>query len=155
VGQRGHRPDLGGGVECVTHGQRRGERAQGVDDLVVPRAGGEYPGAEVAGLPVVEQSGREQVVADLGQVEVGVVEDDRGRLAAQFQGHRAEQAAAGFRDAPARGGGAGEGDLVHVAVLDQVGAGLPAARDDVDHTRRDACVRDGLREQERVQHRFG
>src|SRR6202042_538396 len=107
------------------------------------------------GLPVVDEGGGEEVLADRGQVEVGVVEDDRGRLAAELERDRAEQPAAHLGDPPSGGGRAGERDLVDVRVLDQVGADLAAARHDIDHAGREAGGDDRVGEQVRVEHRLG
>jgi hypothetical protein len=49
----------------------RGDR---LDDFGVAGARGEDAAGEAAGLPVVEQARREQRLAELGQVEIDVVE---------------------------------------------------------------------------------
>ena len=69
-------------------------------------------------------------------VEVGVVEDDGGGLAAELEADPLELLAAHRGDLAAGGGRAGEGDLVDARVGDQVLADLAAAGDDVDDARR-------------------
>ena len=60
---RRHRADLRRRVECVADLQRRRRTpVSGVDDLLVARGRGEHPGAEEAGLPVVEQRGSEEAL---------------------------------------------------------------------------------------------
>ena len=51
--------------------------------------------------------------------DIGVVENDRRRLAAEFQAHALELLAAQGGDAAADGAGTGEGDLVHAGVAHQ------------------------------------
>ena len=51
-------------------------------------------------------------IGGIDGVEVGVVADDRGRLAAELERHALEPLAAERRDLAAGGGAAGEADLV-------------------------------------------
>ena len=67
-------------------------------------------------------------------VQVGVVEDDRRGLAAEFEGDRPQQSPARFGDPAARGGGAGERDLVDARMFDQVGTHFTAAGNNVEDT---------------------
>ena len=68
-------------------------------------------------------------------VEVGVVEDDGGGLAAELEGDAAQVLRAELGDVPAGGAGTGEGDLVDARVGDEVLAVLAAGGDDVQHAR--------------------
>ncbi len=65
-------------------------------------------------------------------IEIGIVEDDVGRLAAKFERQRLAGAGRGFADLAADLGRAGEGDLVDARVGDQRRAGLAVAGDDVE-----------------------
>src|SRR5581483_6111335 len=99
--------------------------------LVVAVAGGEDAGLGHARLAVDEDGAAEK--SGDGLVEVGVVEDDGGRLAAQLEGDAPQALAAQRRDALAGGGAAGEADLVDVGVGDEVLAHGPVGGDDVEH----------------------
>ena len=63
-------------------------------------------------------------------VDVGVVEDDQRRLAAQLEQHRLQVARRGLGDDAADARGAGEVDAAHLRVgdqrLDDLGRVLPA-----------------------------
>ena len=68
-----------------------------------------------------------------GGVDVGVVEDDVGRLAAEFERDLLQIASGGLKDELANFGRAGEGDLVDVRMRGQRGAGrFAVAGNDVD-----------------------
>ena len=68
-----------------------------------------------------------------GGVEIGVVQDDVGRFAAEFERNFFQVAGGGVQDQLADFGGAGEGDFVHVGMRGESGAGgFAVARDDVD-----------------------
>jgi hypothetical protein len=81
-----------------------------VGDLQQPAAGG-------ADLALVEEDRVGGPVG--GQVQVGVVEQDVGRLAAQLQQDLLDRAGGQGRDPPADRGRAGEGDLVDLGRGDQ------------------------------------
>ena len=100
--------------------------AEGVDHLVVALPGCEDAGLGDACLAVVHE--RRHLEAVHGGGQVGVVEDDGGRLAAELERHPLELLAADAGDAPAGSRRAGERDLVDVAVADQVLADLAARR---------------------------
>jgi hypothetical protein len=72
--------------------------------------------AGAADLPLVEPDRVDHALDDA--VEVGVVEDDEGRLAAELQRQLLAAPGGGRADDAADLGGAGEGDLVDVRVLD-------------------------------------
>jgi hypothetical protein len=67
-------------------------------------------GARAADLPLVEPDRIDQPLDRA--VDIGVVEDDVGGLAAQLERQRLARAGRGLADAAAHLGGAGEGDLV-------------------------------------------
>ena len=81
------RPDLGGGVGGIAdlHGADRGRER--LVDLGLAAAGHEDAGLGEAGLAVVHDGAGEQHRD--GLVEVGVVEHDGGRLAAELERARA------------------------------------------------------------------
>ena len=81
-----------------------------------------------------------------GRVQVGVVEDDEGRVAAQLHGHALHRAGALGHEQLAHRGGAGEGELADRGIGGQFPADLDGlAAEDVDHSRRDARARRQLR----------
>jgi hypothetical protein len=136
--------DLGGRVGGVAdgHGPHGGD--QGVYHVLVPAVWGEEAGLCHAGLAVVGEGG--VLESGRGGGQVGVVADDRGRLAAELQGVSLEVLAAERRDSPAGGGGAGERHHVDTGVPDEVLTGRGPAGDDVlravpRHDRRDHAGR--------------
>ena len=97
----------------------------------------EDAGAGLAHLPGVEVDAEQG--ADDGALEVGVGEDDVGRLAAELQGDLLDVSGGGLHHLFAHLCGAGEGDLVHQVRGGQACAGvLTGAADDVHHARRAA-----------------
>ena len=95
------------------------------------------PGA--ADLALVEEDGVNQAFDSA--IEVGIVEDDEGRFAAQLQGQLDAFAGGGAADEAADGGRAGEGDFVQVFMGSQGGAGFIAAGDDINDARWQAPLR--------------
>ena len=83
-------------------------------DLGEPLARHEHPGQRGAGLARVEVALRHAGGDRL--LEVGVVEDHVGRLAAELQRHRFTVARGQLRTRLPGAGGAGEGDHVDVGV---------------------------------------
>src|SRR5699024_5771750 len=70
-----------------------------------------------------------------GGAEVGVVEDDRRRLAAELEEHLLERFGGGDHDLLAGGRGAGEGDQVHARVGGELCAhAVVRRRHDVRHS---------------------
>src|SRR5699024_1329826 len=130
-----HRAELGGGVEPVADGGLGGGVGHGLRELLVDRVLHVEAGAGRAGLAVAEHP-RGHGSGD-GGVPVAVGEDDVGALAAQLERDFLEVALGGVHDELAHLGGTGEGDLVHVVVRGDGGAGVAEAGDDVGHTRRD------------------
>jgi hypothetical protein len=98
----------------------------------------QQPRADAATLPVIEEDG----VGRLGNggFEVaGVLEDNVGRFAAQFQAHFFKVAGDRADDEPADFARAGEGNLVHVLMRGQCGPGsLTEPGDDIDHAHGEA-----------------
>ena len=104
--------------------------------LVVDRALDQQPragGAALAG--VLDQRADDR--GD-GGVEVGVGEDDVGRLAAELQLDRREPARARLGDQRAGRGGADERHVVDARVLGERGPGRAVPGRDLDHPARDA-----------------
>ena len=103
-----------------------------------------------AALAVVEE---DRVGGARDRIIVGVVEDDVGALAAQFQGQLLQVAGSRSRDDQlADLGGTGEGHLVDIIVRGQGRAGgLAEAGHHVHHALGHACLSDQFREPQRGQ----
>jgi hypothetical protein len=95
-----------------------------------------------AGLAVVEEDTK--VDPRDGVVNVGILEDDVGRLATELEGDLLQVGGGGgLEDCAADDGGTSEGDLVDVHVRGESGTSdLTEAGDDVDDTRREASFLD-------------
>jgi hypothetical protein len=90
------------------------------------------------------------------QVDVGVVEDDTGVLAAHFGLNRYPARHSGRRDAPSDAGGSGEGDGIHPLVVDQAVAEVRPADEQVEDTGGQTRAGERVREPHRQQrHRAG
>jgi hypothetical protein len=76
-----------------------------------------------------------------GGLDVHVIENDGGRLAAEFQRAAGDPLAADRRDPPPGRRRAGEGDLVHARIADQQLSDLTVGGDHVEYARQQA---DGL-----------
>ena len=133
-------------VEAADH------RRQRVDDLVVALAAGEDARLRNARLAVVHQR-RDLEPLDRGG-EVGVVEDDRGRLAAELEAHALELLTADRGDAPARGGRTGERDLVDAGVAHEVLTDFAPGGQDRHDALRDAGLVEQLGHEVRVERRL-
>src|SRR6476661_8864935 len=106
-------------------------------EVGVDRALDEHSRARLAALAgrVVDRPDR----ARDGVLEVRVGEDEIRALAAELEDQALDPVGGEPHDLGAGRSRAGEGDLFHAGVLDQVRAdGLPGARDDVDRARREA-----------------
>ena len=109
------------------------------DHGVVQRTRDQQSRAAHAELAGVEDEGLDDG-AD-GHVEVGVLEDDVGGVAAELHGDRLEVLAGDAGGVPADRGGPGEGDLVDAGVPQQrLADDLAGAGDDVEHAVGDAGV---------------
>src|SRR5690606_9844777 len=119
------------------HGGRRR-----LGHLVVPGPGHQEPGGDGAALPGVGRGGEGGQRG--GRVEVGVVEDDEGRLAAQLEEHARQVLGGGGHDLASGGGGAGERDQVDARVGREHGAqGVVRAGDDVEDAGREVGLLGG------------
>ena len=83
----GHeRPEVGGEVHRVAQHDLAGPLDEQAHELVVDRLVHQRPGARLAHLAVVQERAPQHDAG--GDVEVGVVEHDVGRLATELEGHR-------------------------------------------------------------------
>ena len=114
------RAEVGLAVGGQAHLDPAGAIEQPLHELVVDAGRHKEARAAFARLAVVHEGGPQAAVD--GDVEVGVVEDDVGALAAQFQRHLLDRAGRLDHDLAAHFGAAGEGDLVD----QRVGAQLRA-----------------------------
>ena len=101
-------------VEAVAHLEGLGALGEHLDELVVDAPLDEAAARGGAALAGGAEGAPEHALD--GQVEVGVVHDDDGVLAAHLQAHALEVGGAGEVDLAAHLGGAGEGDEGHVGV---------------------------------------
>ncbi len=103
-------------------------------------------------LPVVHERGELEALD--GRGEIGVVEDDRRRLATEHEGAALELLPRNRRDLAPSGGRAGEGDLVDAGMTNEVLADFTAGGHDADHALGHARFFEQLRHEERVERRF-
>ena len=87
--------------------------------------------------------------------DVGVVEHDRCRLAAELEARAHESLRRDGRDVPARDRGAREADLVDAGMANEIVARLAAGRDHVEDAGRQARGLDALGEDVGVRRRLG
>ena len=132
----GHGANLGFRVQRAANFQRLGHAGDGIDNFVITAGRHQNAGARRAGLAVIAEGRKAHAFEQRGNF--GVFQNDRGRLAAQFKGHRAQQAAAHLRNLAAGRRGAGEGHLVDAGVRHKVGAHFTITRHPVDHPGRNA-----------------
>lgn len=134
----------GGHVEWVSDLVGLGALLEAGDELVVDALLHVDAGAGAAALAVVEEDTK--VDPRDGVVNVGVVEDDVGRLASKLEGDLLQVGVgSGLEDLATDKGGAGEGDLVDIHVRGESGTGsLSEAGDDVDDSGREASLLDEL-----------
>ncbi len=149
--RRDDRADVDRLVERVADPQRLHPRPQlGVHPLG-DRFGDQQPRAGAAHLALVEPD-RVDDALDRA-VEIGILEDDERRLAAELERQLLARAGGRLTDGAADLGRAGEGDLVDVVVFDQRRAGRAVAGDDVDDAGRQPDLDADLGEGERGQRR--
>ena len=110
--------------------------ARALDELVVALSGDHDPGQRRAHLAGQRALGLGQRGG--GLLQVHVVEDQRGRLAAQLERAAGDALAADRGDLPPGRGRPGEGDLVHPRVADQQLGDLTVGGHHVEHTGRKA-----------------
>ena len=111
----------------------------GFDELFVDRFLHQDAAAGGADFALIDEDAEERAVD--GGFEIGVGEENVGRLAAEFEGDALHSIGGLFHDDLADGGAAGEGDLVYVGMLNErSAAGFSEAGDDVDDAWRQAAV---------------
>ena len=125
--------DLSRGSPTVSVGMRARSLATNFRSTLF---GDQQPRARAADLALVEPD-RVDDALDRA-VEIGVVEDDERRLAAEFERKLLARARRRAADDAADLGRAGEGDLVDVVMPDDGRARRAVAGDDVDDARRQA-----------------
>ena len=141
------------GSSAVADLQRLGVVGHALDELLVDRLLDEQPRAGAADLAGVGE--HRHAGARHRRVQIGVGEDDVGRLAAELQRHALEVAGDGLDDLLAGQVRAGERHLVHARVRRQRRAGgLAEAGHDVDHAGRHARLQAQLAQPQRRQRRL-
>src|SRR5436190_5294131 len=118
-------------AQRVAHDHALRLLGEAADHVVVDAPGGEHPCRRRAVLAGVVVAGARNRLH--GGLHVDVVEDHDRRLAAELEVHALERLGRVLGDPLAGLDRAGERHHVHVVVLDQRGAHLVAARDDVEH----------------------
>ena len=145
------RADVGVLVERAADAQPRHPRLHLGDEGIGDAFLDEQPRSGAADLALVEPDPVDQSFHRA--VEVGILEDEEGGLAAELQ----RELLAGTRRRPADDlahlGRAREGDLVHAGMVDDRGAGARAARNDVDDALRHAGPLADLGKQKRGERR--
>ena len=117
-----------------------------------PVPGNEHPGEGGAGLAGVHVA-TEEPGGD-GGGEVGVVEQDVGRLAAELERDPLDALGRQLHDPPAGPGGAGEGDHVDLGVRgDRFTDDRPDPADQIEHAGREPHLVDDVGQDERVDRR--
>src|SRR6266542_2633117 len=133
LGSRNQRAKSGAALIRVSDHGGLGGRAGDLGGAVMPVAGYEHAGMRGAALPAVTEAVPDHLRDNRRQV--GVIQDDGGGLAAEFQGHRLDRGGRELADPAAGSRGTGEADHVHAAVR---GQRLPSLRarpgDHVDNT---------------------
>lgn len=132
---------LGEGVAELVLG---GTLLEALDELVVDALLDQQAGTGTAALAVVEEDTK--VGPRDGVVNVGIVEDNVGGLAAELEGDLLQVTlGSGLEDHTANQGGTSEGNLVNVHVAGDGGTGgATETGDDVDDTGREAGLDDQL-----------
>ena len=120
------RADVDGLVERIADAEGRHARLELGDEALLDRLLHEEARAGAADLALVEPDGVDEALD--GAVEIGVLEDDVGRLAAELEAEALAGAGGGLADDLADLGRAGEGDLVDIGMIDDRGAGARPRR---------------------------
>ncbi len=141
----GERAHLGLRVEGVADPDLRERAGQRLDELVVAGPADDEPGQRRAHLAAEEALGAGDGAG--GGLEVHVVEDDGGGLAAELERAAGDPLAAERGDAAAGRGRAGERDLVDAGVAHEQLGDLAVGGDDVEDAGRQADVLGDLGEQ--------
>ncbi len=108
--------------------------------------------AGAAHLALIEPDGIDDAFD--GAIEIGIVEDDEGRLAAELEGERLAGTRRLVADEAAHFGRTGEGDLVDTFVRHQGGSGFAGTGDDIDDARRQAHLAAEFGEEKRCERRI-
>ena len=148
------RTHVGLRVERIAQYHLAGARQQFFHEGVLHRFVHEHPGAVGAHLALGVEITQQR--AGHGVIQVGVLEHDQRRLAAQFQGHRFQGIGGGTHHRLAGAHLAGERDLVDARVRGQRLAGFREALHHVEHAVRQAGFLEHFRQTQRRQRReFG
>ena len=140
-------------VQRIAHPQHRELPLELLDQNLLDVLLHEQARASAADLALVEPDGVDDGVD--GGVEIGRVEDNDRRLAAELERHLNAQPGGLAPEQLANSGGAGEGDLIDARVVAEVAAHLAGSREDVDHAGRHAGLRHDLGEEDGRQGRVG
>jgi hypothetical protein len=142
-----NRADVDRLVEWMTDAQRFHALADSGIEGLCDTFLDQEPGTGTAHLALVEPDGVDEAL-DSG-VEIGVIEDNEGRLATQFEGKLLIGLRGGFANDAADFGRAGEGDLIDAGMFDQGLTGSRAAIHHIQHTGRQTHFDRELSESER------
>ena len=152
LGLRYERAETGVGVERIARRVRLGRLHGDLLSFCEARTRDEHARQRAARLAGVEE-GLADAIGD-GLLEVGVLEDDVGRLATELEGDGLHRLRRQLAHALARAGGAGEGDHVDAGVsCDRLAHDGPGARHEVEDTGRQAYFVDDLGQDEGVEGR--
>ena len=148
LGGRDERAHLRGGVERVAEDVRLRDRGRDRLGFGEPLARDHQPGEGDAGLAAVEHAARH--ARRDGQLEVGVVEHDAGRLAAELERGGHQVAPGDLADPAADALGPGERHEVDAGMAgERLAHDLPVAGDEVQDAGRQPDLVADLRQRER------
>jgi hypothetical protein len=128
------RADLSPLVSRIAYDEFPGHRGRRRHGSLVDAALHEHPGRCQAGLAGLRRDPALDADADR-VLDPGVIEDDRGGLAAELKCRGCEIRSRCGQDLARGGAAAGEADLVDARVSDELGTGAAVAVHDVDHGR--------------------
>jgi hypothetical protein len=133
------RPHVGVPISSGANHYRLRPGDQPVDELIVQLPGHQCASAGFAYLSGVDEAAVQHPVD--GKVEVGVVQDDRRALAAEFERDLLDVPGGQPHDLATHRGGPGERDLADVGMAGQAGTGLGTVTGhDVEHSGRQAVA---------------